>query len=122
MRTIIAGGRETHLIPRDKFRLNRLRLELPITEVISGLARGVDTDGFVWACAAGLPITKFPANWREFGNAAGPIRNNEMARYAALDPQGGALVVFPGGAGTTNMVEAAKEHGLKVFDYRRTAR
>lgn len=53
-----------------------------ITEVVSGVAHGVDKLGERWAQAHKIPVKQFPAQWNKYGNAAGPIRNREMAEYA----------------------------------------
>jgi len=57
-----------------------------------------------------LNLIKFPAEWNKFGKAAGPKRNKEMA--IAAD----ALIAFWDGKsrGTKNMIELAKQKGLKV--------
>lgn len=72
-----------------------------ITEVVCGLARGADIYGRKWAvCVAGLPVKDFPADWKKYGLAAGPLRNTEMAEYAD------GLIAFQwdGSRGTANMV------------------
>jgi len=109
MKVIIAGGRDITdpnlvLEAIDKSWFN-------ITEVVCGMARGVDTLGKEWAEAHGIPVKEFPANWSKFHRAAGPIRNAEMAKYAdAL-----IAIMKPGSKGTKSMVEIAHKHKLKVF-------
>lgn len=46
----------------------------------------------------------------KYGNAAGPMRNEEMAKYAD------GLIVFWNGksSGTKNMIECAKRQGLPI--------
>lgn len=108
MKTIIAGGRDTQLTLEDIEYLNTL----DITEVVSGGARGIDTEGEIWAQETGIPIKRFPAEWNKYGKGAGFKRNVQMAEYAD------ALVVFPGGNGTNHMFRTATKHGLVVFDRR----
>lgn len=115
MKVIIAGGRDYELTDADRARLDRARSELPITEVVCGCARGADTGGEDWAKARGVPVARFPADWKKFGRSAGPRRNLQMAQYAE------ALIAFPGGSGTANMVQQATERGLKVLDWRSPA-
>jgi len=98
--------------------LDWIHAEVPVTEVVSGTASGVDTCGEDWAVSRGISVKRFPPNWRELGNAAGPIRNRQMAEYVKGV---GALVVFPGGPGTDNMYETACALGLPVFDRRNNA-
>jgi hypothetical protein len=55
---------------------------VPITEVVSGGASGVDKLGEQFALLKGLPCRVFPADWDKFGKIAGKLRNIEMADYA----------------------------------------
>ncbi len=55
---------------------------IPITEIVSGDAHGVDTSGENYADAADLPVKFFYPDWDTHGKAAGPIRNRRMAEYA----------------------------------------
>jgi hypothetical protein len=76
---------------------------LPITEIVSGMAPGIDLLGLLWANQVQktysfinvhtnntgngvvidpIPTASFPAEWHKYGTAAGPIRNAKMANYA----------------------------------------
>ncbi len=103
--------------PADYRALARLRFTnlwkgYPITEVVSGKARGADTFGERWAEVHRIPVAEFPAAWNEYGKAAGAIRNGLMAEYAD------AVVLFPGGRGTSDMFKQAVRHGLLIHDWR----
>lgn len=114
MKVIIAGGRDYHLTDSDYERLQTLKPV--ITELISGACpSGVDLESMQWAQKEGIPVRKFPADWKTHGRAAGPIRNAQMAEAAD------ALIVFPGGRGTANMVEQARKRHLPVWDWRQGA-
>ncbi len=109
MRVIIAGSRS---ITDPKHIAEAVRQsEFPITEVVSGGARGVDRLGEAWARKHGIPVTVFPADWERHGRAAGPLRNTQMAEY------GEALIAVWDGKsrGTLDMIRKAKKYGLKVF-------
>lgn len=105
MKCIIAGGR--------KFRNYQLLAEVleeykdKISEVVCGCADGADSLGERWGREHGVPISYFPAQWDLYGNAAGPIRNAEMADY------GDFLIAFWDGKsrGTANMIQAMKNKG-----------
>lgn len=112
MKMIIAGGRNYQLAAEGFRLLDHLLRALPVTEVVTGRATGIDASGERWARARGLPVKHFPADWKYHGKAAGPIRNQEMANYAD------ALAVFHGGRGTRDMRRKAEAAGLQVFDYR----
>ncbi len=78
---------------------------------MSGCAKGVDELGERHARETGRPIAKFPADWKKYGRAAGPIRNNEMARYADA-----LIAVWDGKSrGTEHMIESAESKNLKVY-------
>lgn len=84
-----------------------------ITEVVSGGAKGADRFGELHATLFDIPLKKFPADWQTHGKAAGPIRNEEMARYADA-----LIAVWDGKSrGTKNMIETARKHGLKIYVY-----
>lgn len=111
MKVIIAGSRSI-----DDPGLVAAAVEasgFTITEVVSGAAKGVDTFGEEWAAVRGVPVKRFPADWKRYGRRAGPVRNREMAEYAD------ALVALPKGEsrGTRNMIDEARKRGLQVFVY-----
>ena len=109
MKTIIAGGRNIH-----DYSLVLSALEESTfypTEIISGMAPGVDTLAVQYARENNLPLIEFHADWNKYKRAAGPIRNREMANY------GDALIAIWDGEsrGTKNMIEEATKRGLKVY-------
>lgn len=112
MKVIISGGRDYRLSSNDLSRLDALEPRIPITEVVSGGARGVDACGESWARARAIPVKRFTAHWDKQGKKAGPVRNAKMAEYAD------ALVVFPGGSGTDDMVRKAVAAKLRIYDLR----
>lgn len=82
-----------------------------ITEVVCGMARGVDLLGLKWAETFNVPVKKFPANWAKFGKRAGFLRNKEMAAYADA-----LIAVWDGQSrGTKHMIEFARMKGLKIY-------
>lgn len=125
MKTIIAGGRFYKFTPADIAWLDGLRISLPITEVVCGHAPGADSEGWNWAYEREIQIKDFYAAWTRWGipeavvgirpdgskynKLAGLWRNQEMADYAD------ALVAFPGGTGTADMIDRATKKGLKII-------
>ncbi len=111
MKVIIAGGRDYAFTADDVAWLDALLEKRgPFEEVVSGGATGADAEGEKWAASHGIPVKRFPADWKTHGPAAGPIRNREMARYA----EGGLCVLFPGGRGTANMRKEAYYAGMHL--------
>jgi hypothetical protein len=129
MKLIIAGGRDYQFTDADYDSLDELLSSLPIQEVVHGGARGADFYGACWATSRGIYVhPAFVPDWNDLSHSdarirtrrdgtkydaeAGPRRNRAMAAYAD------AVALFPGGAGTQSMYDAAKEAGIEIFDFR----
>lgn len=109
MKVIIAGSRG--VTTRAEVLQAILDSGFHVTEVVSGGARGPDQIGEWWARTVGVPVRRFPADWKTHGRAAGPIRNREMAAYADA-----LIAVWDGeSSGTADMIGEAEARGLKVF-------
>ena len=115
MRVVVAGSRTIE----DPRLVDQAMREsgFIVTEVVSGAARGVDQLGEAWAARHGVPVVRFPADWRRFGRSAGPRRNRAMLAYAGAAPEGGALVAVWDGIsrGTHNTIETARAQGLALY-------
>ena len=110
-KVIIAGGRDFADYDLLKSTMNNLLKNIKDRIIIvSGAARGADQLGEKYANEMGYSIKRYPARWDLYGNAAGPIRNEEMAKYAD------ALVAFWDGhsRGTKSMIELGERYGLKI--------
>jgi hypothetical protein len=115
MRTIIAGSRDITDYDAVCDILNVIHdtwMErgMPITEIVSGCARGVDRMGERWAKEQDIPIKRFPAEWAIYGKRAGPVRNSEMAAYA----QALIAIKHKVSVGTDDMIRQAKRKGLMI--------
>ena len=109
MKVIIAGGRDYSQKVGDQSMVSRLIDEKNITEIVSGGCSGADRFGEMVAYVEKLNVKIFHADWETHGKAAGPIRNEQMAKYAD------AVILFSGGRGTANMRKLAKQYGLTVL-------
>ena len=113
IRLIIAGGRDF-----DNFGMvvdaMQAYDEDPLTlTIVSGAARGADYLGEQYARLRGLPVDRYPAQWKVngvFNKAAGYQRNATMAANATH------LLAFWDGEsrGTKHMIDLAKSKGLEV--------
>jgi len=111
MKLIIAGGRDRWLEDFDLAALDKIHKKNPVTEVVSGKCpTGADAGGEMWAKVHGIRIKEFPANWKKYHLAAGPIRNKEMAKYAD------AVALFAGQKGTASMRREAKKAGILIIE------
>jgi hypothetical protein len=113
---IIAGGRNYRGTNDSLIWLDQMHGQLGIRGVVSGGASGADALGESWAQTRGIPVKVFPADWHQLGYAAGPIRNQQMADFLLLYPRR-AVLLFPGGRGTSSMRNIAKTSGIDVYDF-----
>lgn len=109
-RVIIAGSRDFDDYSVLVLKMDYFVQNLDNVTVISGCCSGADKLGERWAASRDFDIVRFPAKWKEYGRAAGPIRNEEMAKSATH------LVVFWDGKskGTKSMIEFGRKYGLKT--------
>lgn len=115
MKVIIAGSRNfTDYESLVNFCDESLK-NIEVTEIVSGCCKGADKLGELYATQRGYKIKKFPPKWKEYGRAAGPLRNTEMAKY------GDVLIAFPipnnPNKGTYDMIAKATENNLIQFWY-----
>lgn len=111
MKTIIAGSRHENdnVVVYNAIKLSKFK----ITEVVSGCCKGVDQAGERYAKINNIPIKRFPADWKKYGNLAGPLRNTQMGNYAQ------ALIAIWDGksTGTASMIRVAQWARLRVYIY-----
>jgi hypothetical protein len=109
MRVIIAGSRTII----DPLEVDKAIADsgFEITKVICGGAQGVDLLGSKYAFSHDLPIQYFLPDWKQYGKAAGPIRNSEMAQNADA-----LILVWDGKSrGSNDMLNKANAKDLKVY-------
>ena len=116
-RIIIAGGRD-FTDYQQLYRYGELIVAAALyePEFISGKCpTGADKYGEHFADDCGYVSKPFPADWDQFGKAAGFIRNREMAVYAAKAREGFLLAMWDGESpGTKGMIADANNVGLNV--------
>ena len=119
-RLLVCGGRDfgKTLAEREHF-LNQMDALLGFMTrqgyrliIIEGEAKGADIMTRKWAESHDLEVLKFPANWKKYPKAAGPIRNKQMLDEGKPD----AVLAWPGGTGTENMKTQAKAAGVSVVE------
>lgn len=85
IKVIVAGGRDftNYKFVQDKLdTLLRNRKDDSNITLYSGTASGTDKLGERYATNRKYSLKTFPANWKDFGRSAGPIRNTEMVKEA----------------------------------------
>jgi hypothetical protein len=113
-RVLVCGGRDYGALPGEKeFLFEYLDGLLPRpTVIIEGEAPGADSLAREWAELRGIPVEKYPADWKKHGRAAGPLRNTLMLRNGRPH----LVVAFPGGAGTADLLRQAKLYSRVVVE------
>ena len=108
MRVIIAGTRTITDYGFVEDAINKSGFD--ITEVVCGMASGVDSLGERYAKEHDIPVAYYPADWDVHGRRAGYIRNIEMAKNAdAL-----IAIIKDDSPGTMHMIKEAMRRGIKT--------
>ena len=111
MKYIIAGGRNFKNYSMLKRACDALFEKHPVTEIVSGAAKGADSLGQIYAIEKGIPLKNYPAEWDKYGKSAGYRRNEVMRDYAD------ALIAFWDGQskGTKHMIEIMQKVNKPVY-------
>lgn len=115
MKTIIAGSRSITSFAVVANAISKSGFANEITEVVCGMAKGVDLLGKQWADVWGVPVKEMPVTDEEYrilGRYQAPkARNTRMADYADA-----LILVWDGvSGGSADMHEKAKARGLKIY-------
>lgn len=110
MRVIVCGGRAYNDESAVYSALDSLKVRYGTFTLIEGGAKGADALARQWAEDASIPHETFKADWSKYGRSAGPRRNREMLRAGA-----DLIVAFQGSRGTADMMRAARETGVEVW-------
>jgi hypothetical protein len=111
MIVVVTGGRDFRDAKKIFETLDKLHATNPITLIVEGGADGADAIAHDWGLLRKIPVKTYRADWHAHGKGAGPIRNRKMLTEEKVD----LVVAFPGGRGTANCVEQARENVLKIM-------
>jgi hypothetical protein len=112
VRVLVCGGRDYRDPNALKGVLDGFHAVKPITVIIEGGASGADCYAAEWSDENQTALETYRANWRDFGRAGGPQRNQRMIDQGKPD----YVVAFPGGRGTADMIRRAKKAGIEVHE------
>ena len=111
-RLLVCGGRDYRDAATVARVLDAVLRKHGIASIIQGGADGADRLAAEWGWDHKIPVGTFNADWKAHGRAAGPIRNKKMLDEGEPD----AVVAFPGGRGTADMVRQARAANIKVWE------
>ena len=120
MRVIIAGSRTIKLCDElrlKQFILNALdgKLHYHKIEIVTGMAKGIDTDAYNFAKNRRIKCKEFPVtkkDWFTLGKGAGHKRNTKMADYADM-----LLLIWDGrSGGSKNMFKQMIKLNKPVYE------
>lgn len=112
MRLLVCAGRDFDDEDLLYDIMQVIEAKAEISCIIEGGAKGADMLAGLYANFRNLPLEIYPAQWEKYGNQAGPIRNMQMIVEGKPD----CVLALPGGRGTANMVQQAKDAGIRVIE------
>jgi hypothetical protein len=104
MKIAIIGSRGLHVNDLEKY------LPENVTEIVSGGARGIDSDARAYAQAHGIPLKEFLPEYEKYGRSAPLKRNLLIIEYADV-----VLAFWDGQSrGTKYVIDHCREMGVPV--------
>lgn len=110
MKLIVCGGSKKDLGYAVKATLDAIHARRPISLIIEGGDLGAGRVARGWAIECKIPYRTEEADYETYGANAWPVRNRDMLQLAD------AVLAFPGGMGTADMVEQAKRQRITVYE------
>lgn len=114
MRILVCGDRGW---TDSEFIYKILEKEASDTVIIHGAARGADSLAGYAALKLGFKIESYPADWKTYGRAAGPIRNRQMLLMGKPHQVFAFHDDIENSKGTKDMMKQAEKAGLLVTLY-----
>lgn len=114
MKTLIVGSRS--IVDYEILLYAISKWPQPITHIVSGGAKGIDSLAAFYAKQNNIPLTVVYPDWDRYGKSAGYLRNKDMVENYDVE----ALIAITNGSkGTGHTINLAKAAGLqyKIFNY-----
>jgi len=114
MKVLICGDRNYKNVEMIRAWLSKLQ-DWGYTTLIEGEAKGADSIARDEARRMGLEVEPYPAEWKKYGKAAGPIRNRVMLTEGKPDLVVAFHTEIEKSKGTKNMLEIAEKAGVNTI-------
>lgn len=111
MRLLICGGRHFDEAATILDELTRFHAHRPVTVLIHGGLPMIGTPAESWARQNDVHVIRYPANWTLLGKQAETRRNLFMLEDSRPD----ALLAFPGGRHTVELLQRARSISVPVI-------
>jgi hypothetical protein len=106
---LVTGGRDYN--DRARMRDGLSKYARFYWVLLQGGAPGADKLAHdLWTTEFQRPSITVPAEWGAYGKRAGMIRNQDMIAEWSIE----TVLAFPGGRGTQDMVNRAREEGIEI--------
>ena len=120
VKAIVCGGRHFDNYDYLEITLDSIFEELDLDyeniEIVSGNCNGTDKLGEQYAKEHCIKTKVFPAEWKKYGRAAGPIRNEKMIEYISNSDLPVVIAfVSENSKGTLDTIKRANKRNLKTF-------
>lgn len=119
MKVLVCGSRNFLDMAFLSETLQKLHQQTPFTLLIEGEARGADSLARNWALQQGIEVARFPADWKQYGKAAGSIRNKQMLVEGRPELVVGFSYDIANSRGTANMLAQARKAGIPTLFFGR---
>lgn len=104
MKVAVIGSRDLHITDLARY------LPENTTEIVSGGARGIDSDARAYAQQNGIRLTEFLPDYQQFGRGAPLKRNLQIIEYADV-----VLAFWDGQSrGTKYVIDHCRKQGVPV--------
>ncbi len=110
MKIVVTGGRNYVMMAGDYRFLATVARLVRAKELLTNGRRGVAAQAEAWAQRRGIPVQRVVADWVAEGKAPDSRRNTTLANLAD------AVVAFPGGAATADLIAKARQKKLPVHE------
>lgn len=117
---LVVGSREFTNYKQMEINLDKFLSNQKEVTIVSGGAKGADALAEKYAAKRGYECIVFKADWKQYGKAAGIIRNEQMHKFIAQFEKRGCVAFWDGQSkGTYSNFNLAKKYNnpLRIVEF-----